>query len=123
MAETLPLAGRGAQAALLAALLLQSLPAPPAQEASRHDHLRIRSLLLFKPQCDRAIAGYAERIAPHFLRWRQRHRATIAGIEDSAGFADAVERAVAYSERMSPRARTGLTKDCEKILQTLTLQQ
>jgi hypothetical protein len=114
----------GARALLLVALIVVTpLTAIAGQEATRHDHLRIKSLLLVKPQCEQAIAGYAGKIAPHFARWRQRQRKAIDTIEQSAGFQDTLQAAVAYTQRMSPRARTGLAKDCEKIYQTLKQQQ
>jgi len=82
--------------------------------------LVLKSVLLSKRQCEMAIKGYRERIAPYFIKWRDEYRESLARFETHPTFTQQEKQVEEHFENLSKRARTGVVKDCETLLRQLS---
>ena len=87
--------------------------------SNANNRLVVTSLLLVKSQCDLALPGYGEKIAPYFQAWRKDNQEMVTSVETADGFKRKMDMVLKRFPRLSERAKTGVKKDCAAILTDL----
>jgi len=85
----------------------------------RQLQLMVKSVLLSKHQCQLAVKGYSEKIAPNFAEWARAHREPLFQLEQSGTLRQHQREIEQRFAQLSKRARAGVLKDCETLLQKL----